>query len=100
MKCRHQGCQQEASQRRYPSGKLKCRGLCARCFSTLAIRQLYPCEAKAPRRDTEPTEEELERLIAQQMRCLPRWWAAHVLDQARRAADQPRRFRIVRTAEG
>jgi len=84
VKCRHPNCPHEASQLRYPSGKLRKRGLCWRCHANPAIRALYPLEPKRPPRDTEPTEEELERTIREQKRRLPKWWARHVEDQERR----------------
>jgi len=41
--------------------------------------------------DREPTEGELEQMIAEQMRCLPSWWSEDVRDQARDCDDTYRR---------
>ena len=48
------------------------RGLCKACYHHAATRSLYP----AAGRRHEPTMEELEELIAQQMKNLPPWWRA------------------------
>jgi hypothetical protein len=45
-------------------------------------------------REREPTAEEVERTVAEQMACLPEWWAAHAERQRRRAGG----VRIVRVA--
>ncbi len=52
------------------------RGLCIVCYRDDAIRVLYACckTGPKPERHDDPTEEELNAIIAQQMRCLPAWW--------------------------
>lgn len=47
------------------------RGLCFACYVEPAVRALYPRRAKY---DVEPTEAELDAMIAEQMKCLPSWW--------------------------
>ena len=55
----------------------KGRGLCARCYATPAVLARFP-DGRTLRRyeaaSDEPTEEELERIIAEQMKRLPFWW--------------------------
>ena len=49
------------------------RGLCWTCYYKPGVRDLYPATGKfAPK--PEPTEEELERMIAEQSQSLPSWW--------------------------
>ncbi len=52
------------------------RGLCCRCFYTPGVKEQYPITSKFGRyaMRQEPTEEELEATIAEQMKCLPKWW--------------------------
>lgn len=52
------------------------RGLCWSCYHDPAILPLYPPSSKyAPLSWLpEPTEEELDAIIAEQMQCLPAWW--------------------------
>lgn len=52
------------------------RGLCTQCYKNLDVRQLYPTAKNYTVKYglKEPTEEELETLIAEQMRNLPAWW--------------------------
>lgn len=46
------------------------RGLCSLCYQKPKVRGMYP---RVP--DPLPeTEEDLDRLIAEQMECLPKWW--------------------------
>lgn len=53
------------------------RGLCVRCYNNPRIRQQYPSTSKFSRRmDHEPTAEEVERMVAEQMENLPDWWPA------------------------
>ena len=60
------------------------RGLCWSCHRNTAIRALYPIESKyAPKR--EPTEAELDLLIAERMRNLPKWW-----NRSGKLAEAPR----------
>ena len=60
------------------------RGLCRRCWRDRRVRSWYPPVTrgrgpdKQPRanEDREPTAEEVERCVAEQMGCLPPWWGA------------------------
>jgi hypothetical protein len=59
------------------------RGLCSRCYFDRAIRPLYPVHEGDPGRSPknryrEPTAEEVEALIAEQLKPenLPAWWPA------------------------
>lgn len=67
--CRHcQQCRQH-----------KCRGLCAGCYYTPGVRGRYepvgPHGAAGARgAEGEPTEAELDAIIAEQMANLPDWW--------------------------
>lgn len=63
MICRH--CEKE----RY----IKARGLCNVCYADRAVRQMYKSQRPAWSRD-EPTEEQLDALIAERMQNLPKWW--------------------------
>ncbi len=45
-----------------------------------------------PRRD--PTAAELEACIAEQMKCLPKWWAAEAESMRKRALNVPRIVRM------
>lgn len=60
-RCRH--CQRRFS--------CKPRGLCSTCFADMSIREQHAPLKERPR---EPTEAELETMIAEQMACLPAWW--------------------------
>jgi hypothetical protein len=57
---------------------LQGRGLCQPCHGKIDIRHQYlrssnnRAQLNSPRVD--PSEEELNALIAEQMRCLPPWW--------------------------
>lgn len=53
------------------------RGLCSKCYDDRDVRAQYPDGRSAPRED-DPSEAELEALIAEQMQRLPKWWAAEV----------------------
>lgn len=61
--CRH--CRKQAGSRG--------RGLCHHCWSNPDVREQYP-PANPHSLRREPTMEELERTIAEQMQCLPAWW--------------------------
>lgn len=55
------------------------RGLCERCYKTPEVRARHPSLAGGPARPRpaprgEPTEAELDALIAEQMARLPEWW--------------------------
>lgn len=71
-RCRHCGIWAGLSNKRW---------LCGPCFRDRSIRDLYPLSLRAiktrpVRTDPyhEPTEAELEVIIAEQMKCLPEWW--------------------------
>lgn len=49
-------------------------GLCWTCYYMPAVRQLYPSESIYTRHYDEPTEEELDAIIAEQRESLPAWW--------------------------
>src|SRR4051812_25777678 len=72
--CRH--CQKRGANRP--------RGFCAECWFNPAIVALYPLKPlQVPRR--EPTAEELEQTIREQLQRLPAWWhqeAEEVEDEA------------------
>jgi len=61
--CRH--CQRERS--------LKLKGLCHRCYSQEDIRKQYKSESKF-RSNGEPSQEEVDRTVQEQMKCLPSWF--------------------------
>jgi hypothetical protein len=50
------------------------RGLCIVCYYTPEILALYPSTSKFAPGKPEPTEAELDAMIATQMQCLPDWW--------------------------
>lgn len=57
------------------------RKLCYGCFQNTDIRELYPRSKRGgvggtngKPKNEEPTEEELEAIIAEQMKRLPKWW--------------------------
>lgn len=56
---------------RDPRLPVKCRGLCRICWSQ--HRDKYLSKNARPN-DAEPTQEELDRMISEQMTCLPKWW--------------------------
>jgi hypothetical protein len=47
------------------------RGLCYTCYKDDKVRALYP---KYRVSDYEPTQEELDQMIAEQLACKPSWW--------------------------
>ena len=47
------------------------RNLCNICYKDRAIRALYPVR---PHPDHEPTQEEVDRIVAEQLAHLPSWW--------------------------
>lgn len=52
---------------------LRPRGLCWRCYYRPGVRDLYPSTSKyAP--GHEPSAEEVEATVEEQMKCLPAWW--------------------------
>lgn len=52
----------------------RCRGLCYRCYTIPDVLARYP--RRVPwAYDHEPTAAELDAMIAEQMTCLPDWWA-------------------------
>lgn len=58
----------------------RARGLCWTCDQTPAVRALYPVTSKYDplrnklERHVEPTAEEIDALVAEQMKNLPEWW--------------------------
>lgn len=49
------------------------RGLCSQCYYAPGVRDMYPVTSKfAP--SFEPTEAEVERVVAEQYANLPDWW--------------------------
>jgi hypothetical protein len=58
------------------------RGLCRTCYAVPAIRRLYRTAIVVPTH--EPTEAELDELIAQQRKCLPKWWNREIREGFRR----------------
>lgn len=56
--------------------QVRARGLCSRCYSRRSIRDLYPAQfgfvLRKPER--QETEADLDRIIAEQRQCLPKWW--------------------------
>lgn len=54
-------------------GQPRRRGLCERCYGDKDVRRLYR-RADGRYDQCEPTEAELERMIAEQMANLPAWW--------------------------
>jgi hypothetical protein len=69
------------------------------CFADAAVRALYP-PRKAGRKEganeSEPTQEEVERCVREQLACVPEWWAAAVGDQARYNRPEPLVIQVVR----
>ena len=54
---------------------VRARRLCSACYDRPAVRELYPSRrSRTSGFEREPTEAELDALIAEQMRCLPAWW--------------------------
>jgi predicted amidophosphoribosyltransferase len=62
------------------------RGICHRCYDVTAIRVLYG----RGHASVEPTEADLERIIAIQMQKLPKWWYDYFpkLEDAARGRDR------------
>lgn len=51
------------------------RGLCWTCYYTPGVLDLYPSTSKyCPKKHTEPSAEEVEATVAEQLKCLPEWW--------------------------
>lgn len=48
--------------------------LCRECYNTPEILGLYKAMTTGWPKGYEPTEEELEVVIAEQRQCLPDWW--------------------------
>lgn len=61
------------------------RGLCYRCYSDKDIRSQYGSDSPAfvYSQRGEPTAEEVERCVAEQMQCLPEWWDSESRRMAR-----------------
>lgn len=64
-------------------GNLSRRWLCRRCWKNPEIKDLYkPAESfRSEFGDHDPTMEELEAMISEQMKCLPAWWDDDVQKQ-------------------
>lgn len=99
MRCRH--CEARLTS---PGGRG--RGLCPRCFDDEAVRESYPQQKRGPKpgtvykpraEETEPTEEELNAMIAEQSKPenLPHWWAEAERQQREKEAG-PKLYRLVR----
>jgi hypothetical protein len=78
--------------------RLYARGLCRHCYTDPDVRN--SCDVLTPgmfegQHTTEPTEEELDQLIAEQMQNLPPWWRedAQCARQSWRVPVAGRRFR-------
>jgi hypothetical protein len=61
-------------------GRLYARGLCSKCYRVRTVRALYPPRGEAGRAgakgyEPEPTEAEVDALVAEQMANLPDWWS-------------------------
>lgn len=52
---------------------LRGRGLCSSCYDDRAVRSCYPPATPVTKADSE-TQEELDRIVAEQMEKLPAWW--------------------------
>jgi hypothetical protein len=50
---------------------IRSRGMCYTCYEDEEIRKLYP---KGERIFYEPTQEEVDQCVAEQMMCLPDWF--------------------------
>jgi hypothetical protein len=50
--------------------KIRCLGLCYRCYDKKEIRVLYGGHQPW----NEPTQEEVDQCVFEQMQCLPKWW--------------------------
>ena len=49
------------------------RGLCWACYYSPGIRASYPSANKFYSR-VDQTKEEVDRIVEEQMKCLPEWW--------------------------
>jgi len=60
-----------------PPGKTRMRkGLCSGCYEKPWIRVRYPATNPQAyeRQENQETMEQLDAIIAEQMKCLPKWW--------------------------
>jgi hypothetical protein len=66
-----------------PTGVNGRRGLCRPCYNTPGVRKLYRRDKRCGGLGREPTEEELDAMIAEQMRPenLPSWWHNDAKDE-------------------
>jgi hypothetical protein len=73
------------------------RGLCYPCYRDRSVRALYPTLLMGPGAADcdEPTAAEVERVVAEQMRCLPKWFAEE-WDRERDDEYVPKVYAIVR----
>lgn len=63
------------------------RHLCKTCFRDPAVRGLYPADTRKGMRfggvgTREPSAEEVERIVAEQLQCLPWWWGEEAAKQS------------------
>jgi hypothetical protein len=63
----------------HPNLPTRARGLCHRCHDVKEIRDQYPSGNKSGQ--DEPTQEELDQMISEQMSCLPKWWHGESIRQ-------------------
>ena len=49
------------------------RGLCRVCYYTPGVRELYAVKSTFYAKP-QPTQEEVDRMVEEQMQCLPDWW--------------------------
>lgn len=72
-------------------------GLCTSCYMNTAVRCRYPLRKTGRRFDYEPTEEELNAIIAEQLQSpLPEWWQRAVTQQDNEDHDEDEiRCRVV-----
>ena len=49
-------------------------GLCSSCYRKPEVRHLYSRWRGGKQGGEEPTAEEVERIVAEQMKCLPPWF--------------------------
>ncbi len=77
----------------------RCRGLCATCYKLPGVRDRYEPlgphgRAGARGRREEPTEAELDAVIAEQRKRLPPWWNEDATQDPR--DERPRVVRLLR----
>ncbi len=85
---------------------MRCRKLCTACHAKPEVRELYPKERRrttqvemdedADLLGDDATAEEVERCIAEQMECLPSWWADAEKLQHQESTYSPRVVRLIK----